>query len=230
MSETPKEILEAWIGMGDRPTDAEMSLVTLERVREAIRAVLARVKEHEDSMVRHFQEEHLAGDGPEIDRWKRHVAGVTATCAVHKAEHERLRQQAEAERDALLAEVERLRLDQDCGGAALYARAKQAEAERDALREVIAGHQAWVDSAPDQWVMRKDAALAPAKTSIVPAWGVTSISGSPQPEPSWCRKHDDATYVCGCVAQPEARPSTEAEARAAMGDGQRLVKMREIKP
>jgi len=36
MSETPQEILSAWIGMGDRPTDAEMSLVTLERVREAI--------------------------------------------------------------------------------------------------------------------------------------------------------------------------------------------------
>ena len=41
MSETQRAVLEAWIGMGDRPTDAEMSLVTLERVREAIRAVLA---------------------------------------------------------------------------------------------------------------------------------------------------------------------------------------------
>jgi hypothetical protein len=40
MSETQRAVLEAWIGMGDRPTDAEMSLVTLERVREAIRAVL----------------------------------------------------------------------------------------------------------------------------------------------------------------------------------------------
>ena len=44
MSETQRAVLEAWIGMGDRPTDAEMSLVTLERVREAIRAVLAENK------------------------------------------------------------------------------------------------------------------------------------------------------------------------------------------
>lgn len=28
----------------------------------------------EASMVRHFQEEHIAGDGPEIDRWKARLA------------------------------------------------------------------------------------------------------------------------------------------------------------
>ena len=30
-----------------------------------------RITELEASMIRHFQEEHLEGDGPEIDRWKR---------------------------------------------------------------------------------------------------------------------------------------------------------------
>lgn len=33
-------------------------------------AALARIEELEASMTRHFSEEHLAGDGPEIDRWK----------------------------------------------------------------------------------------------------------------------------------------------------------------
>ena len=59
------------------------------------------------------------------------------------------------------AEVERLRgltskVDYDMY---LKARAEKAEA---ALAE-FAGHQAWIDSAPDQWVMRKDTALAPAE-------------------------------------------------------------------
>jgi hypothetical protein len=37
----------------------------------------ARIKQLEESAVRHFQEEHLAGDGPEIDRWKRRVKHLT---------------------------------------------------------------------------------------------------------------------------------------------------------
>jgi len=48
--------------MGDRPTDAEMSLVTLERVREAIRAVLARAGQIEvaldDLMSKEVEEWH----------------------------------------------------------------------------------------------------------------------------------------------------------------------------
>jgi hypothetical protein len=47
---------------------------------------------------------------------------------------------------------------------------------------------------------------AKPEANIVPAWGVTSISGSP------------ALAI-----------STESEARAAMGDGQALTKLREIK-
>ncbi len=38
----------------------------------------ARLKALEDSMIRHFQEEHLAGDGPEIDRWKARLKAVVA--------------------------------------------------------------------------------------------------------------------------------------------------------
>lgn len=34
---------------------------------------LERIKDLETSIIKHFHEEHLAGDGPEIDRWKRKV-------------------------------------------------------------------------------------------------------------------------------------------------------------
>jgi len=145
MSETPQEILLWW--MAKQPSSFN---VEPPKIREAIRAVLARLKEHEDSMVRHFQEEHLAGDGPEIDRWKRHVAGVTATCAVHKAEHERLRQQAEAEVERLRSIIKGVHgaltdsatvvvpgsLDAD-----LYAPVMQLVAERDAMVEEAVDEQ-----------------------------------------------------------------------------------------
>lgn len=36
----------------------------------------ARIEALEQSMVDHFQNEHLAGDGPEIDRWKRRVEAL----------------------------------------------------------------------------------------------------------------------------------------------------------
>jgi len=59
-------------------------------------ALKQRVSALESSMVRHFQEEHLAGDGPEIDRWKARVA-----------ELERERDAARAERNGIIS---RLRL------------------------------------------------------------------------------------------------------------------------
>jgi len=46
--QTPREILQAWIGMGEFPSREEMSLVTLAKVREAIRAVLAEVERLRD--------------------------------------------------------------------------------------------------------------------------------------------------------------------------------------
>ena len=54
MSATPQAILQAWIGMGEFPSREEMSLVTLAKVREAIRAVLALLVESEAMLV----EEH----------------------------------------------------------------------------------------------------------------------------------------------------------------------------
>jgi rubrerythrin len=38
--------------------------------KHEVQRLLTDLERVEDSMVRHFQEEHLAGDGPEIDRWK----------------------------------------------------------------------------------------------------------------------------------------------------------------
>ena len=80
MSETQRAVLEAWIGMGDRPTDAEMSLVTLERVREAIRAVLAELDRRRSFMqalseVEPPREEGTMSETPqdvckERDAWK----------------------------------------------------------------------------------------------------------------------------------------------------------------
>jgi hypothetical protein len=42
----------------------------------------ARLAVVEDSMVRHFQEEHIAGDGPEIDRLKARLARIVAALEV----------------------------------------------------------------------------------------------------------------------------------------------------
>jgi len=43
---------------------------TLSDAVEVVAALQARVTALEDSIARHFTEEHLAGDGPEIDRYK----------------------------------------------------------------------------------------------------------------------------------------------------------------
>ncbi len=48
-------------------------------VRDMFVALRARVVELKVSMVRHFTEEHLAGDGPEIDRWKAKARTAEAT-------------------------------------------------------------------------------------------------------------------------------------------------------
>lgn len=49
----------------------EMSNLTDEQRIEGLEKEVEQLK---DSMLRHFQDEHLAGDGPEIDRWKRRCA------------------------------------------------------------------------------------------------------------------------------------------------------------
>lgn len=57
--------------------------------RERAERAEARVAEMEQSMLGHFQREHLAGDGQEIDRWKRQKATM-------EREHAALREVAEA--------------------------------------------------------------------------------------------------------------------------------------
>lgn len=47
----------------------------LDRATETLRAEVERLKQ---SMADHFKNEHLAGDGPEIDRWKAAVAKLKA--------------------------------------------------------------------------------------------------------------------------------------------------------
>ena len=46
--------------------------------RLALEHAKERIAELGASIARHFAEEHLAGDGPEIDRWKRRVAAQDA--------------------------------------------------------------------------------------------------------------------------------------------------------
>jgi len=69
------------------------------------------------SILAHFNEEHLAGDGPEIDRWKREVA--------------RLRDKALSEMGVV--DVNALRAEALVGVDALHARVKGLEAEVERL-------------------------------------------------------------------------------------------------
>jgi DNA repair exonuclease SbcCD ATPase subunit len=69
----------------------------------------ARIAELEASMVRHFQEEHLAGDGPEVDRWKRRVAELEAKLAEAKQQT----QDMILERDQLLDEKKELEAEME---------------------------------------------------------------------------------------------------------------------
>lgn len=56
-------------------TKAEAERDEARRERDALRAEVARLK---TSMAEHFQRDHLAGDGPEIDRWKARVRELEA--------------------------------------------------------------------------------------------------------------------------------------------------------
>ena len=67
-----------------------------------------RIRELEKSIADHFTNEHLAGDGPEIDRWKRKVAELEAELAKAKLQIEEQRLTIEGGEDiqALDAEFE----------------------------------------------------------------------------------------------------------------------------
>ena len=50
----------------------------LEEAREELAKANERINEQQLGIMRHFRDEHLAGDGPKIDRWKRRLAAVEA--------------------------------------------------------------------------------------------------------------------------------------------------------
>lgn len=66
---------------------AESSRIANERIRDVLKLeaenarLTAEVEKLQRSMTAHFTEEHLAGDGPEIDRWKREVERLTRELA-----------------------------------------------------------------------------------------------------------------------------------------------------
>ena len=53
--------------------------------RDTTKKVEDRLAEVNKSIIQYFQEEHLEGDGPEIDRWKARLAVVTYTIRRHEA-------------------------------------------------------------------------------------------------------------------------------------------------
>lgn len=55
-------------------------------LEDALAQALARVQEVELSCISHFQRDHLEGDGPEIDRWKRKLASQEAHVRNHHLE------------------------------------------------------------------------------------------------------------------------------------------------
>lgn len=70
--------LERDRGVASMPTVTNVIAKEKEAERDALRAEVERLKV---SMVNHFQREHLEGDGPEIDRWKRKVKRFQVTLA-----------------------------------------------------------------------------------------------------------------------------------------------------
>ena len=85
-------------------------------------------------MVMHFHNEHLHGDGPEIDRWKRQNKEWIAENERLTSENSVLREQNSAMNASLVklrTEVERLKKDR-CGkqwGCLLYVPTKQPEGD-----------------------------------------------------------------------------------------------------
>jgi len=97
--QTPREILQTWIGMGEYPTREEMSLVTLAKVREAIRALL--VSEHQARDVAAGAQTRVADLEAERDALRLDLAEACRGAAALARE----RNGAQGEWDALRAEV-----------------------------------------------------------------------------------------------------------------------------
>ena len=163
--QTWQEILQAWIGMGEYPTREEMSLVTLAKVREAIRALLADDRAFRLALFFMCPHDMKYGDDGEmqcrgadlkrlpVEDVAQHVVGALREW----------REKDWAERDAL-----RLDLAEACRGAAVLARERNgAQGERDDWRERFkqeasdhavtqAEHVAWQDQCITFQVQREE--------------------------------------------------------------------------
>ena len=220
MSETPQERIQRWLAVEPSP-DAVMWTPGV--VREAIRAVLDRLAELEKAI--------------RFDLCPKCGAGVISDCygcrlKAAEAERDALKlkrreqfnrwgvqiryedqEQSLLERDALRVEVVRLRMAvglADPGLLLLAAttRAKAAEAERDALMDdVQSTGKLWHEA--ESRAEKAEAALR--------EW--REAESSP-----------DCIACCALDAALATPLSTEAEALAAMGDGQALTKVRIIGP
>jgi len=151
MSATPQAILQAWIGMGEFPSREEMSLVTLAKVREAIRAVLALLVESEAMLV----EEHDAR---------------MQACQDYEDENARFKSRGgmidrlEAERDALRLAVAKLEDERKfwAGGdamARLKANDLRAEVERLERARLRSGDWLTLDKLDAEVAAAKDAQI-----------------------------------------------------------------------
>lgn len=95
-AEVIREALEhfkknAFDGYGyEMPGSAGKALTALDALARELEDAKAEAERLKESMQRHFIEEHLAGDGPEIDRWKRQCAALDQRHEEDAAEVKRL--------------------------------------------------------------------------------------------------------------------------------------------
>ncbi len=65
-------------GVKNLEADLALNKSMLAHQTNLAREAEPRTMKLETSMIKHFQDEHLAGDGPEIDRWKKKVKDLEA--------------------------------------------------------------------------------------------------------------------------------------------------------
>ena len=216
MSETPNEIVTRWLDEGSAV------LTTPPEIREAIRAVLARVKQLEEIDTQCVLDAESMRDKAwaERDALRRRVVEVERAAAEavgadkvalitlredanrRAAKADTLRVQAEAERDALRTEVERLR--------DAMAAFRSDRGRHEGQHDFTGGGIACVLC--DKACIDAEAKLDEAPRDTAPeGFFARGEDGQYRPDPA-----------------PADHLSTEAEALAAMGAGQKLTKLREI--
>ena len=107
--------------------DAKILFHALGVLSRALTQSRERVGELEQSMVKHFQRDHLSGDGPEIDRWK-------LTIKEERAKSAALAERVKAEHD----EIEALRKERDSWKIAAETHAGWAKVVKDLKAQISA--------------------------------------------------------------------------------------------